>query len=135
MSRFLLDSNAVSSLIRQQASSPILKRIAAVGPDLVCTSILVAAEIRFGVAKKGSSRLEAEAERVLNSLAVLDFESPADRRYAVLRTDLERRGLPIGANDMLIAAQCLALDATMVTNNLREFQRVQGLRVEDWLAP
>ena len=135
MSRFLLDSNAVSSLIRQQASSPILKRIAAVGPDLVCTSILVVAEIRFGVAKKGSSRLEAEAERVLNSLAVLDFESPADRRYAVLRTDLERRGLPIGANDMLIAAQCLALDATMVTNNLREFQRVQGLRVEDWLAP
>ncbi len=134
MSRFLLDTNILSSLIKERGRSPVLTRVADVGQDRVCTSIIVAAEIRYGVAKKASPRLAEWADRVLLTLDVLPFDHPSEIAYASIRLDLERRGLPIGANDLLIAAQCLAHDLTMVTNNRREFDRVENLRIEDWLA-
>ena len=133
MRRYLLDTNIVSSLSRERGASPAFRRASA-DRDKVCTSIIVAAEIRFGTAKKGSSRLQWEADRVLNGLVIFPLEPPAGAFYATLRVDLERRGQVIGANDLLIAAHCLALDATLVTNNRREFERVTDLRVEDWLA-
>ena len=134
MSRYLLDTNIVSSLIRERGASPAFERASA-ARDRVCTSIIVAAEVRFGVRRKQSERLRKEAERILDGLMILPFEHPADETYATVRTDLERRGTPISANDLLIAAHCLALDATLVTNNTREFERVDGLRIENWLAP
>lgn len=133
MSRYLLDTNIVSSLIRLRGASPAF-RLASHHRTQVCTSVIVASEIRFGITKKGSLRLETEAERVLNGLVVLPFEAPADTFYGTVRVDLERRRLTISANDLLIAAHCLAVDATLVTNNTREFERVKNLRIEDRLA-
>ena len=134
MSRFLLDTNILSSLIKERGRSPVLARVGEVGQDRLCTSIIVAAEIRYGVAKKASPRLAEWADRVLLTLDILPFDDPSEIAYASIRLDLERRGSPIGANDLLIAAQCLAHDLTLVTNNRRAFDRVENLRVADWLA-
>jgi tRNA(fMet)-specific endonuclease VapC len=130
--RFLLDTNIVSDLVRHPHGK-IFDRISEVGEGDVCTSIIVAAELRYGAAKKNSSRLTAQLEAVLGALEVLALEGPVDAVYGVIRTGLERNGQAIGANDMLIAAHSLALDLTAVTDNEREFLRVDGLRVENWL--
>ena len=114
-------------------SGPIASRIAEVGESAVYTSIIVAAELRFGAAKKGSSRMTSQLERILSAFDIQAFEAPADEAYANLRTQLEAAGTPIGGNDMLIAAQALTASTVLVTNNEREFTRVQGLLVENWL--
>lgn len=131
--RYLLDANIVSALVKDP-HGPIAGRIREIGEDAVCTSIIVAAELRFGAAKKGSARLSAQLEAILSVLDVLPFESPADERYGATRWQLEREGRSIGGNDLLIAAQALSLDCTVVTANVREFERVEGLQVENWLA-
>ena len=79
--------------------------------------------------------MTAQLEAVLAALEVLPFEEPADRRYGELREHLERQGTPIGPNDVLIAAHALALGLAVVTDNVREFSRVPGLHIENWLAP
>ena len=132
--QFLLDTNIVSDVARFP-QGVVATRIAEVGERQVCTSIVVAAELRYGAARRGSQRLSNRIETVLSALAILAFEEPADRCYAELRTHLERQGTPIGPNDMLIAAQALASDLTVVTANVDEFRRVPDLRVEDWLNP
>jgi len=130
--RFLLDTNVVSDLVRNPQGR-VAQRIRKVGEAQVCTSIIVAAELRYGAAKKGSSRLTSQLDAVLAALEVLPFETPADVQYGSLRSLLEQAGKPIGANDLLIAAQALALGHTIVTDNEREFSRVRGLRLENWL--
>ena len=130
--RYLLDTNVVSDLVRDPQGR-VAQRIRKVGEAQVCTSIIVAAELRYGTAKKGSSRLTSQLDAVLAALEVLPFEAPADAEYGSLRSLLERAGKPIGANDLLIAAQALALGHTIVTDNEREFSRVRGLRLENWL--
>lgn len=132
MSQYLLDTNILSSLVRDPRGS-IAQRIAEVGEQKVATSIICAAELRFGARKKGSARLTAQVEAILDILPVLALEPPADAHYAELRADLERRGTPIGGNDMLIAAHALTVDAILVTDNVREFARVASLKVENWL--
>lgn len=101
---------------------------------MVMTSTIVAAELRYGCKKSGSPRLRAAVEAILSELDILPFDEPASHAYGTLRAALEARGLPIGSNDMLIAAQALALDAIVATENTREFSRVDGLTVENWLA-
>lgn len=101
--------------------------------DNVFTSIVVAAEIRFGAAKRNSARLSRQAEIVLGDMDIQAFSAPADQAYAQLRVVLENLGKPIGAFDMLIAAHALALEAILVTDNTREFERVPGLIIENWL--
>jgi len=130
--RYLLDTNVVSDLVRNPRGR-VAERIRKVGEAQVCTSIIVAAELRYGSTKKGSSRLTSQLDAVLAALEALPFEVPADAQYGSLRSLLERAGKPIGANDLLIAAQALALGHTIVTDNEREFTRVRGLRVENWL--
>lgn len=130
--RYLLDTNIVSELVRNP-QGPVTRRIARVGEGSVCTSIIVASELRYGAAKKGSARLTQQLELVLEALPILSLEPPVDRRYGELRADLERRGIPIGPNDLLIAAQALALGLVMVTDNVQEFRRVQDLEVKNWL--
>ena len=115
-------------------SGAVAARIAKVGEDAVGTSIVVACELRFGAAKKRSPRLTARVEEMLARLEILPPGAGADRRYAELRARLERRGTPIGPNDMLIAAHALAIGRTVVTDNVSEFRRVAGLVVENWLA-
>ena len=130
--RYLLDTNAVSDLVRQPQGK-VARRIRKVGEAQICTSIIVAAELRYGAAKKRSPRLSAQLEALLGALEVLPFETPADAAYGLLRTRLEQAGTPIGANDMLIAAQTIALGYTIVTDNQKEFARVEGLPRENWL--
>ncbi len=129
---YLLDTNILSDLVRNPTGR-ITKKIQSVGESNVCTSILVAAELRFGARKKNSTRLTLQVEAILAVLSILDFEKPADKQYAELRTQLEKSGTPIGPNDMLIAAHAMALDMIVVTANEAEFRMINGLRVENWL--
>jgi tRNA(fMet)-specific endonuclease VapC len=130
--RFMLDTNIVSDLVRHPRGK-IADRISGVGEKEVCTSIVVAAELRYGSTKKNSSRLTAQLEAVLGAIEVLALEAPVDAVYGVIRAGLERTGQPTGANDLLIAAHALALGLTLVTDNEREFLRIHALRVENWL--
>jgi tRNA(fMet)-specific endonuclease VapC len=130
--RYLLDTNVVSDLVRNPHGR-ITQRIRKVGEAQVCTSIIVAAELRYGSAKKGSPRLASQLDAILSVLEVLPFGAPADSTYGLLRTRLEQSGKPIGANDLLIAAHAVALGHVLVTDNEREFNRVDGLRCENWL--
>jgi tRNA(fMet)-specific endonuclease VapC len=129
---FLLDTNIVSDLVRRPRGR-VAARIAEVGDKQVCTSIIVAAELRYGALRKGSARLSNQLEAVLGALEVLALEPPVDIAYAELRASLDRIGRPIGANDLLIAAHALALRHTIVTDNEREFSRIDDLPIENWL--
>lgn len=130
--RYLLDTNIVSGLIRNP-QGPVADRIQKVGEAHVATSIIVAAELRYGAARKASARLTAQIEAVLGVIEILAFEEPADRVYGMLRAHQEKTGRLIGGNDLLIAAQAISLGFTLVTANEREFSRVKGLRCENWL--
>jgi tRNA(fMet)-specific endonuclease VapC len=100
----------------------------------VCTSIVVACELRYGAAKRGSARLSAQLEQVLAVLPILALETDVGRHYGDIRSDLERKGAPIGANDLLIAAQARALGLILITDNVRELGRVERLEVKSWLG-
>jgi tRNA(fMet)-specific endonuclease VapC len=130
--RFLLDTNILSNVVRQPQGR-IADRIAQVGEQQVCTSIIVAAELRYGAARKASSRLNAQLDAVLSALDVVALEAPVDTIYGELRARLERADQSIGAIDLLIAAHALALGHTVVTDNAREFSWISDLRVENWL--
>lgn len=129
----MLDTNIISDLIRNPQGKAA-KRIAKVGEDNICTSIIVAAELRYGCAKSGSERLLKVVEDLLGEIDVLPLEIPADSEYGSIRAELEAAGRPIGGNDLLIAAHAYAAGATIVTANADEFKRVRGLKVENWLA-
>jgi tRNA(fMet)-specific endonuclease VapC len=129
----MLDTNIVSDLIRNPQGR-VAKRIAKLGEDNICTSIIVAAEVRYGCAKSGSKRLLKAVEDLLGEINVLPFEVPADNEYGGIRAELEAAGKPIGGNDLLIAAHAYATGATIVTANTGEFKRIRGLNVENWLA-
>ncbi len=131
--RHLLDTNIVSDLVRNPHGR-VAQHIRKIGEAQVCTSIIVAAELRYGAAKKQSPRLTSQLEAVLGALEIVPFESPADATYGLLRAQLERAGRPIGANDLLIAAQALTLHYSVVTDNEREFAQIEGLRRENWLS-
>jgi tRNA(fMet)-specific endonuclease VapC len=129
----MLDTNIISDLIRNPQGKAA-KRVAKVGEDNICTSIIVAAELRYGCAKSGSERLLKTVEDLLGEITVLPFDDPADTEYGGIRAALEAAGKPIGSNDLLIAAHAAATGATIVTANVGEFKRVRGLKVENWLA-
>ena len=132
MRRYLLDTNILSDLVRNPQGR-IASRIARIGEKGVCTSIVVAAGLRYGAAKRGSARLSSQLETILRVLEILPLETPVDEVYGKLRADLERKGQIIGGNDLLIAAHTLALGHTIVTDNVREFSRIRSLSVENWL--
>ena len=131
--RYLLDTNTVSDLMRNPQGRAA-QRMAAVGVDKVAIGMVVACELRFGVARHSAHRLAQRLELILEHLSPLPLEPPADEHYADIRNALERAGMPIGPNDLLIAAQARALGLVLVTSNVRDFSRVQDLVVEDWLA-
>lgn len=130
--QYLLDTNTLSHLVRHP-QGPVMQKITSVGEDSICTSIIVAAELRFGAEKSGSQSLTERIELILSATEIMPLESPADRYYGDIRCQLASRGTPIGPNDLLIAAHAMALDLIVVTANQREFSRVSGLRVENWL--
>lgn len=129
---YLLDTNILAHLVRNPRGV-VRERIAAVGADQVATSVIVAAELRFGAAKLGSPRLSDQLDAILGAVTILPIEAPMDHAYGSLRAELEQRGTPIGANDLLIAAQAFTLGSVLVTDNLREFSRIKQLQLENWL--
>lgn len=131
---FLLDTNILSDLIRQPDGA-VASKIAEAGEEAIATSIIVAGELRYGAQRRGSQRLASKIEELLTLVPVLPLKDDADAHYGRLRAELERRGTPIGANDMLIAAHALAIGATLVTDNARAFERVDGLEIVNWLRP
>jgi tRNA(fMet)-specific endonuclease VapC len=130
---YLLDTNIISDLVRHPTGA-IFQRIAQVGEESICTSIVVLCELRYGAQKSGSARLKQQLEQILARMIVLPLDPPVDARYREIRTHLERFGTPIGPNDLLIAAHVLALNLTLVTANVGEFSRVPDLAVVDWLV-
>ncbi len=129
---YLLDANVISAIVRDPHGRAA-GRLEAAGQRNVLTSIIVSAEIEFGLLKRASEDLTRKMGNIMGRLFVAPLAPPSDEYYASIRLDLERRGDPIGPNDMLIAAHAMALDATLVTDNEREFSRVAGLRIENWL--
>jgi tRNA(fMet)-specific endonuclease VapC len=129
---YLLDTNIVSDIIRRPTGQSGV-RFRTIGSENVALSIIVAAELRFGAAKRRSARLTQRIEEFLTAVDVVAFERPADAFYGDLRAHLESTGQVIGTNDMLIAAHALALGRTLVTDNTIEFARVPALSVENWL--
>lgn len=132
--RYMLDTNICIYLINQRP--PHVRAHFdqhAIGD--IGISVITATELAYGVAKSGSARNRAALETFLLPLEIAPFDEHVIWRYAELRTDLERRGTPIGALDTQIAAHALQLGCTLVTNNTREFSRIQGLALEDWAQP
>ncbi len=129
---YLLDTNILSDLVRHPQGE-VAAQITKVGEDRICTSIVVAAELRYGATKSNSAKLVERIDVILSALEILPLEAPADRQYAAIRHHLARQGNPIGPNDLLIAAHALSNNLTVVTANIGEFSRVPGLKVENWL--
>lgn len=129
---YLLDTKILSDLVRNPQGLAA-DRIAAAGEDSICTSIVIAAELRYGAVKSGSDRLADRVDLLLAAMEVLPMEPPTDRKYAELRHYLTRQSTPIGPNDLLIAAHALAEGLTVITANVKEFSRVPALPVENWL--
>lgn len=128
----MLDTNIISDLLRNPGGKAT-ERIADVGSDAICVSIITAAELRYGCAKKGSAKLSAHVEAILQSVQVLEFDVPADAEYGGIRAELEAAGQTIGPNDLLIAAHARSSGAVLVTDNTDEFARVRSLRLENWI--
>ncbi len=130
--QYMLDTNIVLALVRNPHGA-LRNKFAALDTTTLCISIIVAAEIRFGLAKGVAKQMQIQIDAILESIAILALNAPVDTHYAEIRAYLEKRGLPISANDLLIAAHARSLNLTLVSNNTREFERVPGLKLEDWL--
>ena len=133
--RYLLDTN-ICIYIARRSPPEVLSRLERLKPGDVGMSIITYLELVYGAYKSRRVQSNLEAIESLSRLVpVLSLDVTAARRYGQIRTDLEKRGAPIGAYDLLIAAHALAGGLTVVTNNTREFRRVAGLRVENWAQP
>jgi tRNA(fMet)-specific endonuclease VapC len=130
----LLDTNIISHIMRQPGGLAARRADLIDTDERLCTSVIVQFELRFGLEKNPSKRLQTSYDVTMAGIDVLPLDSSAAAEYARIRATLESMGKPIGANDLLIAAHALALDATLVTDNEAEFRRVPGLKVENWLV-
>ena len=126
-----MDTNVLSHLVRDPQGE-VAQRLSQQVEAEVFTSVIVACELRYGARKRGSAVLSGRIAQLLASLDVAALDPTVDEVYASIRAALESRGAPIGANDLLIAAHAISLDATLVTDNTAEFCRVPQLRVENW---
>ncbi len=132
MPRFMLDTD-ISRYILRDRPAVVGDRLRRVRGADICVSVITEAELQYGVRLAGGENaLQREVDDFLRRLDVLLWDSAAAAEYAEIRSDLERRGSPIGNMDLMIAAHARSLGATVVTNNERHFRRVSGLRVENW---
>jgi tRNA(fMet)-specific endonuclease VapC len=132
-SLYLLDTDTCSYIMKRHPLS-VLKRLQATEASQVGISVITLAELRYGVERLNSSRFtQQDIDFFINYLIVHSWDAAASQHYAVLRTELERNGTPIGNMDMLIAAHALSLDAVLVSNNQRHFSRIKGLKLENWV--
>jgi tRNA(fMet)-specific endonuclease VapC len=131
--RYLLDTNILIALTKQRPG--LAERLAGIPADAVLLSSVVVAEIEYGIAK---SRRRLHNRRIFDALMagfrVVPFDAGAARLYGPIRAELEKRGRLIGPYDLMIAAHAKALAAVLVTDNLKEFTRVEGLKAANWLT-
>ena len=132
--RFMFDTDFCIALIKRKPAKA-LRRITSLEPGEAGISAVTLAELRFGVAKSSEKERNSQAlDEFLLPLEVADFDGPAADSYGQVRASLEASGTPIGPLDTLIGAHALSRGAILVTHNTREFKRVPGLAIEDWLA-
>lgn len=132
MPRYMLDTD-ICSYIMKRSNNQVLKRLQQVSVSDVCISVITKSELLFGVEVSAQrARDEAALKTFLSYVEVLDFPDKASPQYARIRADLKARGTMIGANDLFIAAHACCLALTLVTNNTREFGRIQKLTLENW---
>jgi tRNA(fMet)-specific endonuclease VapC len=130
---YLLDTNICIYIINEQPAK-VLQRVIEAGRDSLAISTVTVAELAFGIAKSTRPDSRAKLENFLSKFPILDWGQEAAWVYGSVRKSLEAKGQRIGERDLLLACQALALDATMVTNNTREFERVDGLKLENWVV-
>jgi tRNA(fMet)-specific endonuclease VapC len=130
---YLLDTNTCVYVIRRRPEA-VFRRLDEAAPEEVALSVITAFELEIGALRAQGRRYSEAIRRFLGEFSVLPLDDSAREAYGRLRSALERRGEAIGAYDMLIAAHAMALDATLVTNNEREFKRIKGLRIENWVG-
>ncbi|MBO0612785.1 type II toxin-antitoxin system tRNA(fMet)-specific endonuclease VapC [Thiothrix fructosivorans] len=131
---YLLDTNICIYLIKRKPSE-VLQRFRQLQPGSVFISSVTTSELYYGAQK--SQRVQTNLEALNNFLLpfrIVDYDESASFLYGELRADLEKRGQPIGPLDMMIAAHALSLDVPLVTNNTKEFERVKGLKLENWVG-
>lgn len=134
MKQYMLDTDICIELIRGRAPA-VFERLKEHAVDAVAISSITLAELQYGVARSARPQKHALLlAQFCAPLAILSFDHQAAEAYGTLRTALEKAGTPIGPLDTLIAAHALSLSSTLVTNNQREYRRVSGLHVENWLA-
>ena len=134
MIRRLLDTSVCIELIRGRSSDALMARLRRLKVGTVGISAITLAELQYGVARSSDpDRNRIALAQFVAPLVVAPFDDPAASAYGRIRAELQRTGRPIGPLDMLIAAHALSLDAALVTGNQREFRRVPGLVVENWL--
>jgi tRNA(fMet)-specific endonuclease VapC len=131
MPSFMFDTDISSYVIRGTHPS-IQKRMRDLPTDAICISAITQCEMLFGAENSQRPHVAEGVSQFMEYMPVLDFPADAAREYASLRAALKRQGTPIGNNDMLVAAHALHLGLTLVTNNVREFSRVPGLKIENW---
>lgn len=129
---WMLDTNICSYLLRQRPAH-VLARFYAAPLDELRLSAIVAAELRYGAIRLNSQKFSEQLEKWLSLQQILPWPNRATFIYGRIRVDLEKQGMTIGNMDLLIAAHAIAEDAILVTNNIREFQRVAGLKLENWV--
>ena len=130
---YLLDTNICIYIINEQPAQ-VLQRVIQAGRESLAISTVTVAELAFGVAKSTRPDSRAKLENFLSKFPILDWDQDAAWVYGNVRKTLEAKGQRISERDLLLACQALALDATMVTNNTREFERVEGLKLENWVV-
>lgn len=130
---YLLDTNICIYIINEQPAQ-VLQRLIQAGRESLAISTVTVAELAFGVAKSTRPESRAKLENFLSKFPILDWDQDAAWTYGNVRKTLEAKGQRIGERDLLLACQALALDATMVTNNTREFERIDSLKLENWAA-
>ena len=129
---YLLDTNICIYIIKKKPAEVFEKfRNLTIG-DVGISSITLA-ELQYGIEKSSNSDKNREAlEKFLTPIEIIDYDYDATVEYGKIRVELEKKGIPIGSLDMLIASHAKSLDVILVTNNVREFQRISGLRIENW---
>lgn len=131
MPTFMLDTDTVSFALRGQGR--VATRLLDHRPSEICMSSITLAELRYGADMRRSRKLHGLIDIFAESMAVVPFDSAAADRFGTVATSLARKGAPIGGFDTLIAAHALALRLTLVTNNSKHFDRVTGLKIENWI--
>lgn len=134
MNVYLLDTNILSD-VAHDPTGPVARKLDEIDPDSIVSSVVVAAEVWFGVENNPSYRSRARTESFMETVRVLGMGPEVARVYGRMRAEMQKSGRSLGPNDMLIAAHALSLDATLVTDDAKAFAQVPGLRIENWLRP